>query len=185
MRAIPGEGLDIPIWLLGSSDFSARMAAELGLPFSFAGHFSPEGMAAMRLYRHLFKPSATLSKPYSMIGVPVIAAETDEAARFQATTQELKFLSWCVATGCSCSRRSSMDGVWNEWERAAVEQRLGAAIVGGPDTVKRKLEALVAETEADEVMIVSDFFDIRDRLRSFEIVASLKNGAGLSTRTGA
>ena len=76
-----------------------------------------------------------------------------------------------------------MDGVWNEWERAAVEQRLGAAIVGGPDTVKRKLEALVAETEADEVMIVSDFFDIRDRLRSFEIVASLKNGAGLSTRT--
>ena len=106
VRAIPGEGLDIPIWLLGSSDFSARMAAELGLPFSFAGHFSPEGMAAMRLYRHLFKPSATLSKPYSMIGVPVIAAETDEAARFQATTQELKFLSWCVATGCSCSRRS-------------------------------------------------------------------------------
>ncbi|MBR8654522.1 LLM class flavin-dependent oxidoreductase [Achromobacter sp. Marseille-Q0513] len=186
VRAIPGEGLDIPIWLLGSSDFSARMAAELGLPFSFAGHFSPEGMAAMRLYRHLFKPSATLSKPYSMIGVPVIAAETDEAARFQATTQELKFLSLVRGNRLQLQPPvESMDGVWNEWERAAVEQRLGAAIVGGPDTVKRKLEALVAKTEADEVMIVSDFFDIRDRLRSFEIVASLKNGAGLSTRTGA
>ena len=129
----------------------------------------------MRLYRHLFKPSATLSKPYSMIGVPVIAAETDEAARFQATTQELKFLSLVRGNRLQLQPPvESMDGVWNEWERAAVEQRLGAAIVGGPDTVKRKLEALVAETEADEVMIVSDFFDIRDRLRSFEIVASLK-----------
>ena len=121
-----------------------------------------------------------------MIGVPVIAAETDEAARFQATTQELKFLSLVRGNRLQLQPPvESMDGVWNEWERAAVEQRLGAAIVGGPDTVKRKLEALVAETEADEVMIVSDFFDIRDRLRSFEIVASLKNGAGLSTRTGA
>ena len=139
----------------------------------------------MRLYRHLFKPSATLSKPYSMIGVPVIAAETDEAARFQATTQELKFLSlvrgnrlqlqppvetWTAYGTNGNARRSN-----NDWARPS----------SAADTVKRKLEALVAETEADEVMIVSDFFDIRDRLRSFEIVASLKNGAGLSTRTGA
>lgn len=178
VRAIPGEGLNVPIWLLGSSDFSARLAAELGLPFSFAGHFSPEGMAAMRLYKRLFKPSATLSRPYSMIGVPVIAAETDEAARHQATTQQLKFLSLVRGNRLQLQPPvDSMDGLWNEWEQEAVHQRLGAAIVGGPDTVKRRLEALVAETEADEVMIVSDFFDLADRLRSFEIVASLKNNA--------
>ena len=185
VRAIPGEGLDIPIWLLGSSDFSARMAAELGLPFSFAGHFSPEGMAAMRLYRHLFA-----------VRHAVQALFDDRRARHRRRNgrgralpghhagTEVPFL----VRGNRLQLQppvESMDGVWNEWERAAVEQRLGAAIVGGPDTVKRKLEALVAETEADEVMIVSDFFDIRDRLRSFEIVASLKNGAGLSTRTGA
>ena len=174
MRAIPGEGLDIPIWLLGSSDFSARMAAELGLPFSFAGHFSPEGMAAMRLYRHLFA-----------VRHAVQALFDDRRARHRRRNgrgralpghhagTEVPFL----VRGNRLQLQppvESMDGVWNEWERAAVEQRLGAAIVGGPDTVKRKLEALVAETEADEVMIVSDFFDIRDRLRSFEIVASLK-----------
>lgn len=186
VRAIPGEGLDIPIWLLGSSDFSARLAAELGLPFSFAGHFSPEGMAAMRLYRHLFKPSETLARPYAMIGVPVIAAATDEEARRQATTQQLKFLSLVRGNRLQLQPPvDSMDGLWNEWEREAVNQRLGAAIVGGPETVKRRLEALVAETEADEVMIVSDFFDIADRLRSFEIVAALKQRDGMSTTTAA
>ncbi|OZI75000.1 LLM class flavin-dependent oxidoreductase [Bordetella genomosp. 12] len=180
VRAIPGAGLDVPIWLLGSSDFSARMAAELGLPFSFAGHFSPEGMAAMRLYRHLFKPSATLARPYSMIGVPVVAAPTDEEARFLSTTQQLKFLSLIRGNRLPLQPPvDTMDGHWNEWERAAVEQKLGAAIVGGPDTVKRKLEDIVARTEADEVMIVSDFYRHEDRLRSYEIVAGLKQGDGL------
>ncbi|AZY49316.1 LLM class flavin-dependent oxidoreductase [Bordetella avium] len=175
VRAIPGAGLNVPIWLLGSSDFSARMAAELGLPFSFAGHFSPEGMAAMRLYRHLFKPSAALPRPHAMIGVPVVAAPTDEEAQFLSTTQQLKFLS--LVRGHRLPLQppvETMDGHWNEWERAAVEQKLAAAIVGGPDTVKRKLEDLIARTEADEVMIVSDFYRHEDRLRSYEIVASLK-----------
>ncbi|ANY18301.1 LLM class flavin-dependent oxidoreductase [Bordetella pseudohinzii] len=181
VRAIPGAGLDIPIWLLGSSDFSARMAAELGLPFSFAGHFSPEGMAAMRLYRHLFKPSAALARPYAMIGVPVVAAPTDEEARLLATTQQLKFLSLIRGNRLPLQPPvESMDGHWNEWERAAVEQKLGAAIVGGPETVKRKLEDIVARTEADEVMIVSDFYRHEDRLRSYEIVASLKQNAGVA-----
>ena len=176
VRAIPGAGLDsIPIWLLGSSDFSARLAAELGLPFSFAGHFSPEGMAAMRLYRHLFKPSEILDRPYAMIGVPVIAADTDEAARYLSTTQQLKFLSLVRGNRLALQPPvDSMDGLWNEWERQAVHQKLAASIVGGPDTVRQKLEALVAQTEADEVMIVSDFHRLEDRLRSYEIVASLK-----------
>ncbi|AKQ55479.1 LLM class flavin-dependent oxidoreductase [Bordetella hinzii] len=181
VRAIPGAGLDIPIWLLGSSDFSARMAAELGLPFSFAGHFSPEGMAAMRLYRHLFKPSAALARPHAMIGVPVVAAPTDEEARFLSTTQQLKFLSLIRGNRLPLQPPvESMDGHWNEWERAAVEQKLGAAIVGGPETVKRKLEDIVARTEADEVMIVSDFYRHEDRLRSYEIVAALKQDAGVA-----
>lgn len=175
VRAIPGEGLNVPIWLLGSSDFSARLAAELGLPFSFAGHFSPEGMAAMQLYRHLFKPSEVLDKPYAMIGVPIIAADTDEEARFQATTQEQKFLS--LVRGHRLQLQPpvrDMSAVWDDWEKAAVQQRLGAAIVGGPDTVRRELEALIARTQADEVMIVSDFYEPADRLRSYEILAAIK-----------
>ncbi|WP_019939574.1 LLM class flavin-dependent oxidoreductase [Bordetella sp. FB-8] len=176
VHAYPGEGLtQIPIWLLGSSDFSARLAAELGLPFSFAGHFSPEGMAAMRLYRHLFKPSATLQKPYAMVGVPVVAADTDEQAQFLATTQQQKFL------GMVRNHRrplqppvASMDGLWTPGEREAVAQRLGAAIVGGPDTVRRGLQNLLADTHADEIMVVSDFYRLEDRLRSYEIVAALK-----------
>ena len=174
VQAYPGAGLsNIP--MLGSSDFSARLAAELGLPFSFAGHFSPEGMTAMRLYRHLFKPSATLDKPHAMIGVPVVAADTDEQARFLATTQQQKFL------GMVRNHRRplqppvpSMDGLWTPREREAVQERLGAAIVGGPDTVRSGLEDLLAETLADEIMIVSDFYRLEDRLRSYEIVASLK-----------
>jgi len=180
VRAIPGAGLDnIPIWLLGSSDFSARLAAELGLPFSFAGHFSPEGMAAMRLYRHLFKPSATLQRPYAMIGVPIIAADTDEAAQRLSTTQQMKFLSLVRGNRLALQPPvDTMDGRWTEWERQAVHQKLAASIVGGPDTVRRKLEALVAQTEADEVMIVSDFYRLEDRLHSYDIVASLKRDGG-------
>jgi luciferase family oxidoreductase group 1 len=148
------------------------------LPFSFAGHFSPEGMAAMRLYRHLFKPSEILEKPYAMIGVPVIAADTDEQARFQSSTQEQKFLSLVRGRRLQLQPPvADMSKVWDEWEKAAVLQRLGASIVGGPETVKRELEALIARTEADEVMIVSDFYEPADRLRSYEIVASLKQSA--------
>src|SRR5690606_28527544 len=142
VRAIPRAGLDVPIWLLGSSDFSARLAAHLGLPFSFAGHFSPEGMAAMRLYRHLFQPSETLARPYAMIGVPVIAADTVAQAQRLATTSQQKFLS--MVRG---QRRplqppvDDMSAVWNERERGAVMERLGAAIVGDAETVARELRA--------------------------------------------
>ncbi|MDQ2139049.1 LLM class flavin-dependent oxidoreductase [Alcaligenaceae bacterium A4P071] len=175
VRAIPGAGVDVPIWLLGSSDFSARLAAKLGLPFSFAGHFSPEGMAAMRLYRHLFQPSATLDQPHAMIGVPVIAADTDEQAQFLSTTQQQKFLSLVRGRRLQLQPPvDTMDGIWNSVERAAVQEKLGASIVGGPETVRNRLNDLIAETQADEVMIVSDFFRHEDRLRSYEIVAGLK-----------
>lgn len=172
VRAIPGAGLHLPIWLLGSSDFSARLAAHLGLPFSFAGHFSPEGMAAMRLYRHLFRPSAWLERPYAMIGVPVVAAETDAEAEFQATTQQQKFLSLVRGNRLPLQPPvASMDGLWNAAEKAAVMQRLGAAVVGGPDRVAAQLQRLIEVTEADEIMIVSDFHRLEDRLRSYSLVA--------------
>lgn len=175
VRAIPGAGLDIPIWLLGSSDFSARLAAELGLRFSFAGHFSPEGIAAMQLYRQLFKPSASLQRPYSMIGVPVVAAPTDAQAQYLATTQQLKFLSLIRGNRLPLQAPvDSMDGLWNAWEEQAVRQKLAAAIVGGPQTVKQGLEDLLVRTQADEIMMVSDFYEHADRLRSYEIVAALK-----------
>jgi luciferase family oxidoreductase group 1 len=175
VRAIPGAGLNVPIWLLGSSDFSARLAAELGLPFSFAGHFSPEGLSAMRLYRQLFKPSETLQRPWAMIGVPVIAADTDAQAARLATTAQQKFLSMVRGNRQPLQPAvDDMDRLWSAPERAAVMQRLGAAIVGGPDTVERGLLALVEQTQADEVMIVSDFYEHSDRLRSYEIIAGLK-----------
>ena len=178
MRAIPGAGLDIPIWLLGSSDFSARLAAKLGLPFSFAGHFSPEGMAAMRLYRHLFQPSPTLAAPYAMIGVPVIVADTDAQAQRLATTAQQKFLSMIRGTRRPLQPPiDSMDQVWNAVEKAAVRERLGAAIVGGPDTVAEKLDALLADTAADEVMVVTDCYHLDDRLHSYKLLADVKAAA--------
>lgn len=170
--AIPGAGLNIPLWLLGSSDFSARLAAHLGLPFSFAGHFSPEGMAAMQLYRRLFQPSPILDRPYAMIGVPVVAADTDAEAEFQATTQQQKFLSMVRGRRLPTQPPvENMDELWSPPEKAAVMQRLGAAIVGGPERVAQRLLEIVQHTEADEVMVVSDFYRIEDRLRSYEILA--------------
>ena len=175
MRAIPGAGLNIPIWLLGSSDFSARLAAKLGLPFSFAGHFSPEGMAAMRLYRHLFQPSATLAAPYAMIGVPVIAADTDQQAQRLATTAQQKFLAMVRGTRRPLQPPiDSMEPVWNSMEKAAVFERFSAAIVGGPDTVAEKIDALLADTAADEIMVVTDCYHLEDRLHSYSLLAGLK-----------
>ncbi|QDQ87393.1 LLM class flavin-dependent oxidoreductase [Alcaligenaceae bacterium SJ-26] len=175
VRAVPGEGLDIPIWLLGSSDFSARLAAGLGLPFSFAGHFSPEGMAAMHLYRQLFKPSATLARPHAMICVPVVAADTHAQAQRLATTQQQKFLS--LVRGNRLQLQPPVDdmaALWTEQEEWAVQHRLAAAIVGDAATVEAGLQDLLRRTQADEIMIVGDFHDIRDRLRSYEILAEIK-----------
>lgn len=183
MRAVPGAGLNIPIWLLGSSDFSARLAAKLGLPFAFAGHFSPEGMAAMRLYRHLFHPSEIRKTPHAMIGVPIIAADTDAQARRLATTAQQKFLSMVRGTRQPLQPPvDTLEGVWSATEKAAVFERLGAAIIGGPDTVAEKLDALIADTGADEVMVVTDAFHLEDRLHAYSLVAKV---AGILPHTNA
>ncbi|WP_134683714.1 LLM class flavin-dependent oxidoreductase [Brevibacillus migulae] len=175
VRAFPGEGLSIPIWLLGSSGFSAQLAGQLGLPFAFASHFSPAyTVPALDLYRRSFKPSKVLEEPYAMVGVNVIAAETDEEANRLATTLQRQFLN--LIRGVEEPLQppvESMDGLWTEYEKQALQQQLGASIFGSPNTVKEKLQAFLDDTQADEIMVVSQMYDHKARLRSYEIVADI------------
>ncbi|MGI8316363.1 LLM class flavin-dependent oxidoreductase [Halobacillus mangrovi] len=177
IRAIPGEGLNIPIWLLGSSGFSAQLAGQLGLPFSFASHFSPNNtLGALDLYRRTFTPSSILDEPYDMVGVNVIAADTDEEAERLATSLQQQFLNLVRNTNHLLQPPvDNMDEIWTAGEKAALQQQLGASIIGGPETVKEKLENFQAETEADEMMIISQIYDHSARLRSYEIVAEIMN----------
>lgn len=177
VRAVPGEGLEIPIWLLGSSGFSAQLSAQKGLPFSFASHFAPDyTIPALNLYRDNFKPSEALKSPYAMLGVNIIAADTDEEADWLATSQQQQFLS--ITRGQPTQLKAPIDNideVWSATERASVEKALssGTTIVGGPETVKRKLESFIEKTKADEIIINSQIFDQKARLRSYEIVAGM------------
>ena len=176
--AMPGAGTNVPIWLLGSSLFSAQLAAERGLPYAFASHFAPRLLLqAVDLYRRLFKPSATLEKPYVVIGVPLIAAPTDEEAEFLASSTYQRVLG--ILTG---DRRRLQPPVPHyraqlaPQERAAVDDFLAAAVVGGPGTVCEGLARLADLTQADEFMLVSDVFDPTLRLRSLEIAAAALRG---------
>ena len=175
VKAIPGQSSNVPITLLGSSDFSARLAAMLGLPFAFAAHFAPQYLyASAQLYRDNFRPSGTLRKPYFMVGVQVIAAETDEAALRLFTTPLQRFLRLIRNQPVELLPPvDSMEGIWQPWERAAVEEKLGAAIIGSDATVKAGLERLAADTGADEVIVVTDTYDHEDRLQSFERVSAI------------
>lgn len=173
VKAVPGQGTHVPLWLLGSSGYSAQLAARLGLPFAFAAQFAPGYLyEALRLYRDNFRPSSVLSKPYAMVGLPVIAAESDAMARYLATTAQQKFLN--LIRGRPTQSRPPVETLdWTPMEQAQVGQFLGAAIIGGPETVKAELEAFQARTGADELMLNSDFYSQEDRLRSYEIVASV------------
>jgi len=174
VHAVPGKGLDIPIWLLGSSDFSARLAAEKGLHFSFASHFAPAyTVPALNLYRDQFQPSAHLAEPYAMVGVNIIAADTTERAEWVATSQQQQFLS--LRRGQSTKLQppiENIDEVWSAAEKAAVQESLDSSstIVGDAETVKVKLARFIEETKADEVIVNSQIFNHEDRLRSYEIV---------------
>ena len=171
--AMPGAGTHVPIWLLGSSLFSAQLAAHLGLPYAFASHFAPRMLhQALGLYRQMFKPSATLAKPYAIVGVPVIAAPSDEEAQFLASSTYQRVLG--ILTG---NRSRLMPPEENFWEQldpraqSAIGDFLAVGVVGGPDTVRQGLQKLADETQADEFMMVSDVFDADLRLRSLEITA--------------
>ncbi|HYP13763.1 MAG TPA: MsnO8 family LLM class oxidoreductase, partial [Bryobacteraceae bacterium] len=179
--AYPGAGTDVPVWLLGSSTYSAQLAAALGLPFAFASHFAPALLLeAIEQYREGFKPSRYLRDPYVMVGVPLVAAETDKEAEQLATSalqRHLKLLRGQPI--CVPAPVRSMDGLWTESERFVVESRLEVAVVGGPETVQQKLRHLVQVTAADELIFTSDLYDHQSRLRSFELGAqALGSSAG-------
>jgi len=180
VRAIPGQGTNVPVWLLGSSTYSARLAAALGLPFAFAAHFAPQDMVeALLLYRRSFQPSKYLGEPWSVVGIPLVAADTDEEARRLATSLHQRFLRLIRGQRLLTPPPvDSMDGLWTPQERAAVEMRLGAAIVGGPETVAAKIAPLLQEVEVDEVIFVSDLFLHADRLRSYEIAMEAMKRVG-------
>jgi luciferase family oxidoreductase group 1 len=175
IQAVPGGNSNVPIWLLGSSTFSAQLAAALGLPFAFAGQFAPQMMIeAIGLYREHFKPSAALSQPYVMVGLPVLAAETDKKAGHLATSAQQRILRLIRGQPIFTPPPvANMDDLWNSAEQRAVESHLGAAVIGGPAAVELKLREVLRFTRADELMLFSDFYRMEDRLRSYEIVAGL------------
>lgn len=173
IHAIPGEGTEVPLWILGSSTFGARLAAELGLPYSFASHFAPQQLLqALEVYRSHFRPSKQLERPYAMVGVNIIAAESDAEARRLATTQQMSFVD--LVRGTRLHSKPPIDNIesyWTPLEKAQVTRMLERSIVGSPRTVREGIEALIAETAADELIIVSDVYDHEQRLRSFELIA--------------
>ncbi|MCM2307982.1 MAG: LLM class flavin-dependent oxidoreductase [Sulfuritalea sp.] len=172
--AMPGAGTDVPIWLLGSSLFSAKLAAERGLPYAFASHFAPGLLhQAIALYRSEFRPSASLARPYVMIGVPLIAAATDAEAEFLASSVHQRVLG-ILHGDRRCLPPPVKDFIagLHPQERAAIGQFLAAAVIGGPSTVRAGLAALKQATAADEFMLVCDIFDPELRLRSLDIAAA-------------
>jgi luciferase family oxidoreductase group 1 len=177
VRAVPGAGLKVPIWLLGSSTFSAQLAAMLGLPFAFASHFAPAAlMDALAVYRSRFEPSAQLERPYAMVGVNVFAADSDSEARRLITSLQQQFVNLRRGTpGPLQPPVDSMDDIWSPAERAGVEQSLAVSVVGTPETVERGLKALIAQTGADEMMVTGQIYDHAARLRSFEIAAGVRD----------
>ena len=171
--ATPGRGMKIPVWLLGSSLYSAELAGRLGLPYAFAGHFAPELMTeAVHVYKSFFTPSVHLKKPYLMIGVQVVAAPTDEEATFLSTTVYQRFLA--LIKGKSLKMQppvKDMSGLWSSAEEEYVKAKLSTSVRGNPEKVKAQLHHLAEMTGADELIIACDLYDHKDRLRSYEIAA--------------
>ncbi len=175
VRAVPGEGSNVPLWMLGSSTFGAQLAAALGLPYAFASHFAPaQMMAAIEIYRSTFQPSAQLQKPYVMLGFNIFAAPSDEEGRLLATSLMQAFAS--LRRGLPRKLQPpdpSFEQTLTESERAQLEQVLECSAVGAPETVKRSIEAFIARTSADELILASHIYDHAARLRAYEIVADV------------
>ncbi|MBS7562947.1 LLM class flavin-dependent oxidoreductase [Mucilaginibacter sp. Bleaf8] len=175
VRAIPGEGLDIPIWILGSSPDSAYLAAAMGLPYAFASHFAPTHfLTAIDIYRQNFKPSKFLDRPYVLSCINVIAADTDEEAEYQSTSLKQFFMG--VVTGKRQLLQppvQRMEDVWSYYEQHAVGQMLTYLFTGGPEKLKQDIKNFIAKTQVDEVMVTSHIFEHTARLRSYEIFADV------------
>jgi luciferase family oxidoreductase group 1 len=174
VRAVPGAGTEVPIWILGSSTFGAELAAALGLPYAFASHFAPDALlGALEIYRKQFKPSKQLDHPYAMVGVNVVAADTDEEARRQFTTVQQSFTN--LVRGAPGKLQPPIDDIetyWTPTEKYQASRMLKYSIVGSPETVRGELEDFVALTKADELMIVTSLYDHIARIRSYELLPS-------------
>ena len=175
VRAVPGAGTNVPLYLLGSSDFSALLAAELGLPFAFASHFAPDYLqAAITLYRQHFQPSAVLPRPHVMIGVNVFAADTDEEARRLFTSLQQQFVN--LLRGAPKEAPPPVDDMTGRWtlaERSHVDRMTRVSAVGSASSVHQTLAALLEQTRADELILTAGIFEHRARLRSFEIASEV------------
>lgn len=175
VRAIPGAGSNVPLYLLGSSDFSALLAAEMGLPFAFESHFAPDYLqAALLLYRRSFQPSEAIDKPHVMIGANVFAADSDEEAKRLFTSLQQQFVNLVRGMPQEVPPPvEDLNGRWSLAERTYVERMIRISAVGSSSTIRKQLEALVEETGADEVIATAQIFEHVARLRSFEIAAEV------------
>jgi luciferase family oxidoreductase group 1 len=180
VRAVPGAGLDVPIWILGSSLFGAQLAAAFGLPYAFASHFAPaQMMQAIEVYRNRFQPSPRLKKPYVMLGFNIVAADTDAEARKLATSVQQSFVA--SRTGRPIALPPPRENYLEELDpprRALLDGILACSAIGSPETVARRLDEFTSQTQADELMIVSQVHDHAARLRSYEIAAGIRASAG-------
>ncbi|MEH6386698.1 LLM class flavin-dependent oxidoreductase [Pseudomonas profundi] len=179
IEAIPGVDTNVPLWILGSSLFGAQLAASLGLPYGFASHFAPQALhQALDVYRSTFKPSAQADKPYALVGVNVIAAETDEEARYLATSQQMSFTDLFRGTrGLMQPPIEDIETYWTPQEKSQAGQMLSCSVVGSRESVRRGLQQLIKDTGADELMIVCDIFDPEKRLMSLQLIAeALQDG---------
>lgn len=174
--AMPGVDSNVPIWLLGSSLTSAQLAAEMGLPYAFASHFAPRMMMqAIEVYRHHFRPSEVLDKPYVMLGIPLVAADTDAQAAFLATTSYQRILAMIRRQSMLMRPPvESMQGMWQPHEEQTVKEFFGMAMIGSATTIGQKIQELLQHTRADELIFTCDLYEHQDRLRSFDILAGLQ-----------
>ncbi|MCY1527223.1 luciferase family oxidoreductase, group 1 [compost metagenome] len=185
LRAVPGAGLKVPVWLLGSSLFSAQLAAAMGLPFAFASHFAPGFMRqALELYRRTFRPSETLDRPYVMLGFNVFAADSADEARRLFSSLQQQFLA--LVRGTPGQLRPPVDDIeslWTESEADHIRRSLACSVVGDPQSVRAGMQRFVDDLQPDELMLTGQIYDHQARLRSFEIAAgaarSLKANAAL------
>jgi luciferase family oxidoreductase group 1 len=187
IQAVPGAGTKVPLWILGSSTFGAQVAAMLGLPYAFASHFAPEQlMQALDVYRSMFRPSEQLDKPYAMAGVNVFAAETDAEARRLFTSTQMAFTNMFRGTrGKLLAPIDDIEAYWTPTEKMQAQSMLRCSFVGSADTVRDGLLRFVDETRVDEVMVASAIYDHQARLRSYEILAGIRDAAGEAGRVAA
>jgi luciferase family oxidoreductase group 1 len=176
VRAVPGAGTEVPLWILGSSLFGAQLAAALGLPYAFASHFAPEAlMPALEVYRETFRPSQQLDKPYAMVGCNVIAAETDQEARRLFTSAEIAFTNLLRGTrGRLQPPIDDIETYWTPEEKAQVSQRFSCSFVGAPETIRGGLRDFIAATQADELIVAAAIYDHAARVRSYELLAEIR-----------